>query len=158
MTYATADLMDLHEQLPSCDVQFRNYGKTARFHGPIRTIRCRHDNALIRRTLSQPGAGCVLVVDGGASLHCALLGDVLAALGATNGWSGIVIHGAIRDSRALSDIAIGVKALGSNPRKSAKTGAGELDVPVEFGGVKFIPGQFLYADEDGIVVNPIPLG
>ena len=115
----------------------------ARFHGRIRTVRCHQDNALLKRILSEPGEGCVLVIDGGGSLHCALVGDVIAGLGVANGWAGVVVHGAIRDSIAIGglDLDLGVKALGTNPRKSTKNGAGEADVPVEFGGVNSIPAH-----------------
>jgi regulator of ribonuclease activity A len=157
MSPATADLIDAHGTLPSCDTQFRSFGGAPRFHGVIRTIRCRDDNALVKRLLSEPGAGQVLVVDGGGSLHCALVGDVVAGSALANGWSGLVIHGAIRDALAMLRLGIGVKALGTNPRKSAKTGAGEIDVAVSFGGVVFTPGHQLYADEDGIVVSPAAL-
>jgi regulator of ribonuclease activity A len=154
MSLATADLIDAHESLASCDLQLRSYGGAPRFHGVIRTIRCRHDNALVKRVLAEPGAGQVLVVDGDGSLHTALVGDVVAGLALANGWAGLVIHGAIRDSAAMGRLALGVKALGTNPRKSGKTGAGEVDVPVAFGGVVFTPGHHLYGDEDGIVVGP----
>jgi regulator of ribonuclease activity A len=110
------------------------------------------DNVLVRAALEQPGDGRVLVVQGSGSLRCALLGDQLAALAHANGWAGVVVHGCIRDSRAIAEIPIGVKALGANPRKSAKLGAGERDVPVTFAGLEFHPGHYLYADEDGIAV------
>jgi regulator of ribonuclease activity A len=153
--HATADLVDAHETLvQSCDLQFRDFGGRARFHGRIRTVRCHQDNALLKRILSEPGEGCVLVIDGGGSLHCALVGDVIAGLGVANGWAGVVVHGAIRDSIAIGGLDLGVKALGTNPRKSTKTGAGEADVPVEFGGVTFDPGAYVYSDEDGILVSP----
>lgn len=157
MNLATADLIDAHGTLPSCDAQLRSFGRSPRFHGVIRTVRCHHDNALIKRVLSEPGGGQVLVVDGGGSLHCALVGDVLAGSGLANGWAGLVIHGAIRDSAAIGQLELGVKALGTNPRRSAKTGAGEVDIPVTFGGVDFAPGHHLYSDEDGIVVSPTAL-
>ncbi len=153
--HATADLVDAHETLvQSCDLQFRDFGGRARFHGRIRTVRCHQDNALLKRILSEPGEGCVLVIDGGGSLHCALVGDVIAGLGVANGWAGVVVHGAIRDSIAIGGLDLGVKALGTNPRKSTKTGAGEADMPVEFGGVTFDPGAYVYSDEDGILVSP----
>jgi regulator of ribonuclease activity A len=153
--HATADLVDAHETLvQSCDLQFRDFGGRARFHGRIRTVRCHQDNALLKRILSEPGEGCVLVIDGGGSLHCALVGDVIAGLGVANGWAGVVVHGAIRDSIAIGGLDLGVKALGTNPRKSTKTSAGEADSPVEFGGVTFNPGAYLYSDEDGILVSP----
>jgi regulator of ribonuclease activity A len=157
MSLATADLVDANGTLTSCDLQLRSFGKSPRFHGVIRTVRCHQDNALIKRVLSEPGAGRVLVVDGGGSLHCALVGDVLAGAGLANGWAGLVLHGAIRDSAAIGQLELGVKALGTNPRRSAKTGDGEVDVPVSFGGVLFSPGHHLYSDEDGIVVSPTAL-
>ena len=157
--FTTADLVDEHgDGLLSCDVQFRSYGGRARFAGPVRTVRCFQDNALVKRVLSGPGEGAVLVVDGGGSLHTALVGDVIAGLGVANGWSGLVVHGAVRDTVALAGLDIGIKALGANPRKSAKTGSGETDVEVEFGGVRFVPGAQLYGDEDGVLVTPGPGG
>lgn len=148
----TADLIDLRPELASCELQFRAFGRRRAFCGPIRTVRCDRDNALLKQVLSLPGDGAVLVVDGGGSLACALVGDVIATLGMQNGWAGVVVHGAIRDSVAIDALDFGVKALGTNPRKSGKTGAGEADVPVSFGGVRFVPGQWLYSDADGIVV------
>ncbi len=122
------------------------------FAGTIHTVRCFEDNALLKSALSEPGDGGVLVVDGAASLHSALVGDVIAGLGQSNGWAGIIVNGAVRDAAALRQIDIGIKALGTNPRKSSKTGAGERDVEVEFGGITFVPGEFAYSDDDGIVV------
>jgi regulator of ribonuclease activity A len=152
MTHATADLFDADETIASCETQFRSFGKP-RFSGSIRTIRCDRDNALLKETLNMPGAGAVMVVDGGGSLGSALVGDLIAGSAVKNGWAGLVVYGAIRDSVALDSLDIGVKALGTNPRKSAKTGAGELDQPVSFGGVSFVPGHMLYSDEDGIVTR-----
>ena len=153
MDVLTADLIDRHgETLQSCDLQFRQFGGRWRFSGRIRTVRCHQDNVLVRQVLSGPGAGQVLVVDGGGSLHTSLVGDVVAGLAQSNGWTGLVVHGAVRDVVALGKLDIGLKALGSNPRKSAKEGVGEVDVPVSFGGVRFEPGAHLYSDEDGIVV------
>ncbi|HEX2159283.1 MAG TPA: ribonuclease E activity regulator RraA [Actinomycetes bacterium] len=153
MEVATADLIDQHgDVLQSCDLQFRQFGGRSRFSGPIRTVRCHQDNVLIRQVLSEPGDGRVLVVDGGGSLHTSLVGDIVAGLAQGNGWAGLVVNGAVRDVVGLAGLDIGVKALGSNPRKSAKEGAGEIDVPVSFGGVRFEPGAHLYSDEDGIVV------
>jgi regulator of ribonuclease activity A len=153
MDFTTADLVDQHgEALQSCDLQLRQFGGRQRFHGPIRTVVCFQDNALVRKVLSEPGDGAVLVVDGGGSLHTALVGDLIAGLAQASGWAGLVINGAVRDVEALGGLDIGIKALGSNPRKSAKRGAGEVDVPVTFGGTTFRPGQHLYSDEDGVVV------
>jgi regulator of ribonuclease activity A len=134
-------------------VQFRQFGRLARFFGPIRTIKTFRDNALIKATLSEPGGGSVLVIDGEGSLESALVGDLIAGLALHNGWAGLVIWGAVRDSVALAQIDLGVKALGSNPRKSGKDSVGQIDVPVEFGGVTFRRGDWLYSDEDGIVVS-----
>ena len=152
--FATADLYDeLGDALGSCDVQFRQYGGRARFHGRIVTVRCHEDNALLKSVVSEPGEGQVLVVDGGGSVHRALMGDVIATIAQGNGWAGVIINGAVRDVATLRTIDIGIKALGSNPRKSAKVGAGERDVPVSFGGCAFRPGADVFSDEDGIVVR-----
>ena len=152
---ATADLYDEYgEALQSCDLQFRQYGGRARFSGPAVTVRCTEDNALLKAVLSEPGEGRVVVVDGGGSLHTALLGDLMAGLAVDNGWIGVIINGAVRDVAALRSLDLGVKALGSNPRKSGKTGAGERDVPVSFGGVTIRPGDRVTSDDDGIVVHP----
>lgn len=154
MSFVTADLVDEHSDiLRCCDVQFRDYGGRRRFHGRVRTLQIYEDNAMLKQALSGPGEGCVLVVDGAGSLRCSLLGDYLAGLGAKNGWAGMVVWGAIRDAVALGQLDFGLKALGSNPWRSRKTGAGQLDVPVSFGGVVFRPGDWLYSDEDGIVVS-----
>jgi regulator of ribonuclease activity A len=153
MMFTTADLADAHEELRSCDLQFRSFGRAPRFSGAISTVRCRHDNALAKRVLSQPGGGRVLVIDGDGSMRFALVGDVMSGMAVANGWAGIVVHGAIRDSAALAMLDLGIKALGTNPRRGAAAGEGEIDLPVEFGGVIFTPGDYLYADEDGIVVS-----
>jgi regulator of ribonuclease activity A len=153
MDFRTADLVDEHgEGLQSCDLQLRQFGGRRRFHGPIRTVACLEDNALVKAVLSEPGNGAVLVVDGQGSLHTALVGDLIAGLARDNGWAGLVVNGAVRDTQALAGLDIGIKALGSNPRKSAKLAAGQVDVPVHFGGVTFRPGEHLYSDEDGVVV------
>ncbi len=150
----TADLVDAHgDRVKSCSVQFRQFGGRARFFGPVRTVKTFEDNALIKQTLGMPGDGAVLVVDGHASLRRALVGDVIGASAAQNGWAGLIIWGVVRDSVALAGLAIGIKALGTNPCKSAKQGSGALDVPVAFGGVEFRPGQWLYSDEDGILLS-----
>lgn len=149
----TADLVDdIGPEVRSCDLQFRQFGGRAQFAGPISTIRCFEDNALLKAAVSQPGEGRVLVIDGAGSLHSALVGDVIAELARSNGWAGLVVHGAVRDAAALRGIDIGIKALGTNPRKSTKTGAGEGDVEVTLGGVTFVPGDVAYSDDDGIVV------
>lgn len=153
MTFTTCDLYDDDETLQSVSLQLQDLGGQARFSGPIRTIRCHRDNGLVKQVLNDPGDGAVLVVDGAGSLESALMGDMIAAAAVANGWAGVVINGVVRDRVALTGLDLGVKALGSNPRKSAKDGAGELDVVVEFGGVAFRPGAMLHSDEDGILVE-----
>jgi regulator of ribonuclease activity A len=149
----TADLFDEHgETLTSCDTQFTQFGARSRFQGEIVTVRCHEDNALLKKVVGEPGHGKVVVVDGDGSVHCALMGDVMAGLAASNGWEGVVIHGAVRDVAALATLDIGIKALGSNPRKSSKHGTGQHNVPVSFGGAVFPPGARLVSDEDGVVV------
>ncbi|WP_144206817.1 ribonuclease E activity regulator RraA [Mycobacterium tilburgii] len=150
---ATADLVDsIGADVRSCDLQFRQFGGRAEFAGPITTVRCFQDNALLKSVLSQPNEGGVLVIDGGGSLHTALVGDLIAELARSNGWAGLIINGAVRDAVALRGLDIGIKALGTNPRKSTKTGAGERDIEISLGGVTFVPGQIAYSDDDGIVV------
>jgi regulator of ribonuclease activity A len=149
----TADLVDvIGPDVRSCDLQFRQFGGRTEFAGPISTVRCFQDNALLKSVLSEPGAGGVLVIDGAASLHTALVGDVIAELARSNGWAGLVVHGAVRDAAALRGIDIGIKALGTNPRKSTKTGAGQRGVEISLGSVIFAPGDIAYSDDDGIVV------
>ena len=150
----TADLVDeIGPEVRSCDLQFRDLGGRVEFCGPIATVRCHQDNALLKSVLGEPGEGRVLVIDGGGSLHTALVGDIIAELGRSNGWAGVIVNGAIRDSAVIAGMDFGCKALGTNPRKSTKTGAGERDVTVGFGGVDFVPGETVYADSDGIVVR-----
>lgn len=150
----TADLVDIiGDDVRSCDVQFNDYGGRIEYCGPITTIKCFQDNGLVKETLNSPGNGGVLVVDGDSSVHTALMGDLIAAAGVKNGWAGVVILGAIRDSAVVGTMEFGTKALGTNPRKSSKAGEGEKNVPLHFGGVDFIPGHILYADSDGIVVS-----
>ncbi|GAA4516144.1 ribonuclease E activity regulator RraA [Nonomuraea ferruginea] len=157
MTVITADLYDERgDELDSCDLQLRQYGGRRAFRGRIATVRCHQDNALVKAALAEPGEGRVLVVDGGGSVSTALMGDVIAGSAVANGWAGVVINGAVRDVAALRELDLGVKALGSNPRKSAKDGAGERDVPVTFGGVTFRPGAELWSDDDGILVTRLP--
>lgn len=152
---STADLYDeREEELQSCQTQFRQFGGRADFAGRIVTVRCANDNALVKKLLTTTdGAGRVLVVDGGGSLASALMGDLIAMGAVDRGWEGVVINGPVRDSVELATLDLGVKALGTNPRKSAKDGAGEVDVDVEFGGVVFRPGRHLWSDADGILVE-----
>ena len=150
---ATADLDDTHgEALRVLAPMFRDFGGLQTFAGPVATLKVYEDNSLVRAALEEPGQGRVLVVDGGGSLRCALVGDNLAALGHKNGWAGIVVYGCIRDAVPIGAIAIGVKAIATNPRKSVKKGEGERDVTLRFADVMIAPGDYLYADVDGVVV------
>ncbi|MGX1163335.1 regulator of ribonuclease activity A [Arthrobacter sp. SLBN-100] len=150
----TADLYDERgEDLASVSLQFQSLGGRSHFSGPVRTIRCFQDNALVKSTLATPGNGNVLVVDGGGSLGTALMGDMIAESAVANGWAGVVINGAIRDREAIAKLDLGVKALGSNPRKSAKAGAGEVDVDVQIDAVTIRPGSIIWCDPDGILVE-----
>jgi regulator of ribonuclease activity A len=149
---STADLLDEHgDEAGVCLTPFRSYG-TPSFAGPVATVRCFEDNVLLRGCVSEPGRGRVLVVDGGGSVRCALLGDNIAKLAKDSGWAGLLVNGCVRDVVALGRLGLGIKALGSNPRPSGKTGGGELDVRVSFGELEFAPGDLLTSDEDGIVV------
>ena len=163
MDYHTADLCDKYEdrvragELRVLDPMLNSYGGREAFHGRIATLKLFEDNSLVRKALEAEGRGRVLVIDGGGSLRCALVGDQLAALGVKNGWAGIVVYGCIRDSGAIGEMDIGVLALDTHPLKSIKKGAGDRDIPVTFGGVTFTPGNWLYADEDGVIVSEAPL-
>jgi regulator of ribonuclease activity A len=152
---SVADLCDAHEdEAEVCVLPFRDFGGRIAFAGPIRTVRCFEDNSLVKATLEEPGEGCVLVVDGAGSLRRALVGDMLGASAVANGWAGLVINGAVRDTAALAGLDLGIKALGSVPMRGPKRGEGVVDTPVAFGGVVFVPGDRLYADEDGVAVLP----
>ncbi|QGU07680.1 Putative regulator of ribonuclease activity [Corynebacterium occultum] len=155
----TADLVDIigAEDARSCDTQFRDFGGNTDFCGVISTVSCYQDNGLVKTVLNEPNPGGVLVIDGYASLHTALMGDLIAQAGVDNGWAGVVINGAIRDSAAVGTMSFGCKALGTNPRKSAKDGIGERDAVLNFGGVDFVPGHILYADADGIIITEDPI-
>lgn len=158
MTFQTTDLCDANEgKVRVVAPMFRSFGGKTRFSGPIRTLKAFEDNSLVRSTLETAGNGAVLVVDGGGSMRCAMVGDQLAMLGVKNNWAGIVVYGCIRDSGPIAGMAIGVFALGTHPMKSVKKGAGDADLPVTFGGVTFTPGHYLYADEDGVIVSDTPL-
>lgn len=154
MTLKTSDLCDACEQALACALPFRGWGRRRAFAGNIRTIRCHEDIALMRQAVNQPGQGQVLVIDGGGSIARAIFGDVMAAVASRNGWAGVVINGAIRDGLEIDAMDIGVKALGTVPRRGERSGAGEVDVPVSFGGITFTPGLRLVADEDGVIVLP----
>ena len=153
MSFKTGDLCDrFGNEVLVTEPLLQDFGGNLAFGGPVVTVDVFEDNALVRKQLEEAGEGRVLVVDGGGSLLTALLGGELAALAEQNGWAGIVIHGCVRDSEAIAEISVGVKALNTCPRASKKEGRGTVNRPVHFAGVTFRPGQYLYADRDGIIV------
>ena len=153
MDFHTADLCDEHaDELQVAEPMFIDFGGRDRFHGPISTLKAFEDNSLVRRALEEPGNGRVLVVDGGGSLRRAMVGDQLGLLAVNNGWNGILVYGCIRDSEAFAELDLGVKALATHPLKTVKRNEGQRDISVRFAGVDFIPGEYLYADADGVVV------
>jgi regulator of ribonuclease activity A len=150
----TADLYDAHEgEVQVAEPLMRSYGRVAAFGGPLATVKVHEDNSLVRAALSEAGDERVLVIDGGGSLRCALVGDRLAALALENGWAGIIVYGCIRDALEIGQMAIGVQALATHPRKSIKRNEGVRDIIVSFAGVSFSPGAYVYADTDGILVS-----
>jgi len=152
--FSTSDLFDAFgDSCQSCETQFKQYGRCTVFSGKIRIVKCIGDNVLLRRMLETASEGEVLVVDGAGYLGSALMGSTLAELGLKNGWSGAIIFGAVRDVNALLTLGFGIKALGSNPKKSEKYGAGQVDVIASFGGATFVPGQWIYSDDDGVLVS-----
>lgn len=154
MSYNTADLCDeFSDELQIADPIFADFGGIAAFSGPIATVKTFEDNTLVRATLETPGKGRVLVVDGGGSMRCALLGDNLAQLAIDNDWAGIVINGCIRDSDVIGEMRVGVKALATHPLKSVKSNYGQTEVELTFAGITLVPGDWLYGDLDGIVVS-----
>jgi regulator of ribonuclease activity A len=157
--FTTADLCDDYAGMVRvAQPVFREFGGVERFAGPIETLRVRDDNTLVRETLETSGQGRVLVVDGGASLKCALIGGRLAALAVANGWSGVIVNGCIRDLVEIRQLRVGIRALNVVPNRSGKNGEGERGGTLSFAGVTFAPGQFVYADADGILVAESRLG
>jgi regulator of ribonuclease activity A len=152
--FTTADLGDEHGTLLSCvDPIFNHFGNKKTFSGKISTLKLFEDNSLVRQQLELDGKGKVLVIDGGGSLRCALVGDQLAALAIRNNWEGIIVNGCIRDSELINSMNIGIKALNTCPIKSVKRNQGEVNIPVKFGGVTFISDDSIYVDADGILIS-----
>ena len=150
---STCDISDqLHPHVQYLDPIFKSYGGKTAFSGRIVTIKCFEDNSLVEEALKMNGKGCVLVIDAGESLRCAMLGDKRASDAIKNRWEGIVVNGSIRDSVMINSMTIGIRALGVCPRKSIKKGNGKRNLTVDFSNVKFIPNHYLYADEDGVIV------
>ena len=158
MQFLTTDLCDEHPDLVRVvEPLFANYGGKVCFGGEIVTVKCHEDNSVVKETAGAPGHGKVMVVDGGASMRRALLGDMIAENAVKNGWAGFIIYGCIRDVDAIGALDIGVQALGTIPLKTDKRGIGDRNVAVTFGGVTFHPGEFVYADNNGIIVSAEPL-
>ena len=159
MVQKTADICDEHgDALRVLSPMFQDYGGRIDFAGPVSTVKLFEDNSRVREAVSEPGEGRVLVVDGGGSMRCALLGDNLAAMAVENGWQGVLVYGCVRDAAEIGTMDLGVKALNTHPRKSVKRGLGERDVPVTFAGETIRPGDWLYADRDGVVLAAGALG
>jgi regulator of ribonuclease activity A len=151
--FSTCDLCDAYaEELQIATPLFRDFGGRRAFHGEIVTLTCPEDNSLVRVAVGEPGRGRVMVIDGGGSLRYALMGDMLAAKAVASGWEGVVVHGAVRDVDALAALDLGVRALAACPRASIKRGAGTRNERLEFAGVTFTPGHYLYCDADGLLV------
>jgi len=156
-TISTPDLMDAHEEARAIELQFFNYGGINSFSGEVVTIKCHEDNSLLKACVAEPGLGRVIAVDGGGSLRRALLGDMLAGKALECGWAGVVINGAVRDVDEIAVIDIGIKALGNCPPKTDKLGVGQRDITIAFGAVDIAPGDYLYADNNGVIVSRKPL-
>jgi len=154
---STPDLSDEFPEVCNIELPFNNYGAFKQFGGRVVTIKCHEDNSLVKQCVGELGAGRVIVVDGGGSLRRALLGDMLAEKAAANGWSGLVINGAIRDVDEIGQIGLGVQALGACPIKTEKLGVGQHDIAIQVGGVNIVPGDYVYADNNGVIVSKRPL-
>lgn len=153
MSFATTDLCDEHgDEIQVADPIFKSFGGRTAFCGPISTVKLFEDNSLVRQALEEPGNGQVLAVDGGGSLRCALLGDLLAELAISNSWIGVVVFGCVRDTQQMAEMDLGVKALAAHPRRSEKRNEGQRGIPLSFAGVHITPGNMLYADADGLIV------
>lgn len=154
----TPDLCDEYpDQVQVLEPMLSNFGAVEAFGGPIKTVKCFEDNSRVKELVAEPGEGRVMVVDGGGSMRCALLGDMLAEKAAGNGWAGLIIYGCVRDVDVIGETRLGVQALAPIPIKSVRRGVGEVDLPVTFGGVTFRPGEYVYADNNGVIAAPVAL-
>ena len=155
---STPDLCDAYEGgISVLEPLFTNFGGRERFYGEVVTVKCFEDNSKVKELAGTAGHNRVMVVDGGGSLRCALLGDMTAAKALANGWTGFVIYGLIRDVDELGAMDLGVQALATNPMKTEKKGIGDVDVAVNFAGVTFHPGDFIACENNGIMVSPVSL-
>lgn len=153
----TTDLSDAHPDVSHCRPSFTNFGGRAHFNGPVATVACLEDNVLYEQALSDVPEGTVIVVDGGGSLRCALMGDRLGGIAVERGLPGVIINGCVRDTAELAALDVAILALAPHPRRSDKQGRGERDVPVSFADVLWIPGHHVYGDPDGVILAPEPL-
>ncbi|MEL0028165.1 MAG: ribonuclease E activity regulator RraA [Perlucidibaca sp.] len=154
MSFVTCDLCDDNPELVRvCEPMFAGFGGRSAFGGQIVTVKCFEDNSRVKELLATPGEDRVLVVDGGGSMRCALLGDLIGESAVKQGWAGVIVYGCVRDVDALAELDLGVQALASIPLKSVRKGVGEVDVPVTFGGITFVPGEYVYADNNGVIVS-----
>lgn len=155
--FVTPDLCDEYPEVQVVEPMFCNFGGRESFGGQIVTVKCFEDNSVVKQMVDEPGGGKVMVVDAGGSMRCAMLGDMLAEKAAKQGWEGIILYGCIRDVDVIAETDLGVQALATHPRKSVKKGVGERDLAVDFGGVHFEPGAYVYADNNGVIVSDKPL-
>lgn len=154
MSFVTPDLCDDNPELVKVvEPIFNNYGGKRAFGGEIVTVKCHEDNSVVKKQASEPGHGKVMVVDGGGSLRCALLGDLIAEKAVENGWEGLIIFGCIRDVDAIAELDLGVQALRTIPIKSVRKDRGDLNIEITFGGVTFKPGNYVYADNNGVIAS-----
>lgn len=155
MSFVTCDLCDDHpDDVRVCEPMFASFGGRETFGGEIVTVKCHEDNSRVKELLATPGKGKVLMVDGGGSLRCALMGDLIGASAVQNGWEGVIIYGCVRDVDALAELDIGVHAVAAIPLKSVRKGVGEAGLDITFGGVTFVQGQYVYADNNGVITSP----
>lgn len=154
MSFVTCDLCDDHpDDVRVCEPMFGSFGGREAFGGEIVTVKCHEDNSRVKELLATPGKGKVLVVDGGGSLRCALMGDMIGESAVQHGWEGVIIYGCVRDVDALAELDLGVQAIAAIPLKSVRKGVGETGLDVTFGGVTFVQGQYVYADNNGVIVS-----
>ena len=155
MSFVTCDLCDDHpDDVRVCEPMFASFGGRETFGGEIVTVKCHEDNSRVKELLATPGKGKVLMVDGGGSLRCALMGDLIGVSAVQNGWEGVIIYGCVRDVDALAELDLGVHAVASIPLKSVRKGVGETGLDITFGGITFVQGQYVYADNNGVITSP----
>lgn len=151
-SFATADLLDNYPESEVLPLRLLSFGSLKKFCGKAMTVVAPEDNSFVRQTLEGKGEGRVLIVDGGGSMNCALLGDRLASLAIENNWQGIIINGCIRDSILIEDMPVGIKAIGTNPRKSEKRELGKVGEAIKISGIEIKTSSWVYSDSDGVII------